>query len=313
MRWALAGLVPAALVIVALMSISDPGKKTTAAQLEFATSDDSDFERLGRAGPGDWRDVFQEREQSLDDYVRSRPIRPDGKLRVLVFQPVGPFPAEKQEMLQEAVKFAGIWFGLPTRIESELPLPKQGYQRARRFPWQDKPVVQYRTDYFLDLLLADHMPSDAVAYLAVTMGDLYPEESWNYVFGRASLTDRVGVYSIVRYFPEFWGEPEDSISTGLSRKRICKVLVHEAGHIFGLRHCQTYACTMNGSNSLEESDRRPLRLCPLCLKKLRWNLDFDVIERYERLLSYYKDHGLTEESEWTRARLEKIRPREQDL
>jgi archaemetzincin len=288
------------------MSGSDSISKATKAQLEFALTDDSDFQRLKDARPGDWRHAFYEPGQSFQNYVRSRPVRPDEKRGVLVFQPVGPFPEDKQELLKEAVKFAGIWFGLPTRIEDEIPLPERGWQRTRRFPWQKKPVVQYKTSYFLDKVLPPRMPDDAVAYLAVTMGDLYPDESWNYVFGQASLRHRVGVYSIVRYFPEFWGQPQDSVSRELAQKRICKVLVHEAGHIFGILHCQEYACTMNGSNSLEESDRRPLRLCPLCLRKLQWNLGFDVIQRYENLLQFYQDHNFREETEWTKGRIDKI-------
>jgi archaemetzincin len=33
------------------------------------------------------------------------------------------------------------------------------------------------------------------------MEDLYPEPSWNFVFGQASLNERVGVYSFARYGP----------------------------------------------------------------------------------------------------------------
>jgi archaemetzincin len=64
---------------------------------------------------------------------------------------------------------------------------------------------------------------------------------------------------------------------------------------------------MNGSNSLEESDRRPLRLCPLCLKKLQWNRKFDIIDRYEKLLSFFGKNGLKDEQSWTAKRLEGIR------
>lgn len=295
------------LILAFTMSGSDKRPRTTASQLEFAVSDDSTFTRLKDARPGEWRHEFREFEQSFSDYVKSGPVKPGKKRRVLVFAPAGPFPPEKRRLLEDAVKFAGIWFALPVRIESELPLPEKGYQRMNQFPWQKEPMVQYRTDYFLKLLLPGRMPEDAVAYMAFTMSDLYPDDSWNYVFGQASLTDRVGVYSIVRYFPEFWGERADSASARLAQKRIFKVLVHEAGHIFGLHHCMTYACVMNGSNSLKESDGRPLHLCPPCLKKLQWSLDFDVIDRYEGLLEFYEDREMSAESGWTRARLERIK------
>ena len=79
------------------------------------------------------------------------------------------------------------------------------------------------------------------------------------------------------------------------------------GHAFGLEHCIFFQCNMNGSNSLAETDRQPLRLCPVCLKKLQWNRGFDVLKRYDRLLAFFKKHGLQPEAEWTAARLQRIR------
>jgi archaemetzincin len=58
------------------------------------------------------------------------------------------------------------------------------------------------------------------------------------------------------------------------------VLEHETGHMVGLAHCIYFNCLMNGSNHLAESDRRPLHLCPVCLRKLQWSIGFDVVARY---------------------------------
>ena len=51
-------------------------------------------------------------------------------------------------------------------------------------------------------------------------------------------------------------------------RRCLHVVAHELGHLFGINHCVYYSCTMNGANSLAETDRQPLRLCPIDLKKL---------------------------------------------
>jgi archaemetzincin len=59
----------------------------------------------------------------------------------------------------------------------------------------------------LDLLKL-RLPSDAFCILAITMEDLYPDASWNFVFGQASPRERVGVYSFARYDPAFYGEPK---------------------------------------------------------------------------------------------------------
>jgi archaemetzincin len=267
-----------------------------APQIMWAESvmDDSDFERIGKPRPGEWLFHFHEPGQSLDDYVRSNPVRTSGSRQVLVFQPAGPFSPLEQDIIGRAALFAGIWFDLPTRVEQAVALPDKGWQRLRRFSWQDRPTRQYQTGYFLRELLPGRLPKDAVCYLAITMADLYPDENWNFVFGQASLSDRIGVFSMVRYFPA---------SHTLALRRCCKVLAHEVGHIFGMAHCIYYRCAMNGSNSLEESDCRPLRLCPICLKKLQWNRGLDTIRRYEKLKTFYEEHRLKEEAAWINRRL----------
>lgn len=54
---------------------------------------------------------------------------------------------------------------------------------------------------------------------------------------------------------------------------------------------------MNGSNSLPESDSKPLHLCPVCLRKLCWNLRVDPVRRFvehrdERAFGVITDAGL---------------------
>ena len=43
------------------------------------------------------------------------------------------------------------------------------------------------------------VPADAYCMLTVTMKDLYPYDSWLYVFGWANYVSRTGVFSFVRY------------------------------------------------------------------------------------------------------------------
>ena len=51
--------------------------------------------------------------------------------------------------------------------------------------------------------------------------------------------------------------------------------------MFGVKHCQWLNCVMQGSNHLEESDRRPLDFCPICLRKLQVAIGFKIAERYQ--------------------------------
>ena len=50
-----------------------------------------------------------------------------------------------------------------------------------------------------------------------------------------------------------------------------------------------------GSNSLAESDRRPLALCPHCLAKLCYATGADPHKRFEKLIALCKANGLKDE------------------
>lgn len=270
-----------------------------AKRLAFATRDETGFDRLGPPGPGDWRSAHPEPKQGFDRYVRSRPVRArEGDL--LAFVPVGPFTPKERAVLDRAAELAAIWFDLPVRTLEPSGLPAQGWHRDK--PWGR----QYETGWFLRQLLPERRPPEAICTFAVTMADLYPDDSWNYVFGEASLSDRVGVWSFARYFPAFWGRKETPEAETEALRRGLKVVVHEMGHAFGIEHCQWYACVMNGSNSLEEMDRQPLHLCPACLRKLQWNRGFDVVAWYGRLRDFCRKNGLAPEAEWIEKRLAAI-------
>ncbi|KAK2820776.1 hypothetical protein Q5P01_023735 [Channa striata] len=123
-----------------------------------------------------------------------------------------------------------------------------------------------------DLLsfLGKRKPRDAFCIVGITMIDLYPKDSWNFVFGQASLNMGMGVFSFA--------------SALLLRS--CKTMTHEIGHMFGIKHCQWLSCVMQGSNHLEESDRRPLDFCPICLRKLQVSVNFKIADRYKALLQW---------------------------
>lgn len=68
--------------------------------------------------------------------------------------------------------------------------------------------------------------------------------------------------------------------------RCLKTACHELCHVFGLTHCPYYECLMNGSNLLEEADRKPFLLCPICLRKIAVYHHFEdkIAQRYIQIL-----------------------------
>lgn len=260
---------------------------------------DADFTPIARPEPGDWLDQHEEPGQTFDDYHGGEPMRPDETRRIIYLLPLGEVAGGKVP-LEDVRDYAAAFFQMEVRV-----LPPYVPREDEFSPRDRRTGKQWLTPEILRFLQR-RLPLDAFCLLAVTTTDLYPAATWNYVFGQASLRERVGVYSFARYDPAFWGEPSSRASESLLLRRGCKVLVHETGHIFGLYHCIHYECVMNGSNHLAETDARPQHLCPVCLRKLAFATGFDPVRRYEQLHEFQEKHGWNDEAAWTRRQLEKV-------
>jgi archaemetzincin len=262
----------------------------------------SAFEPIPVPGPNDWLAVHVEPGQTFAQFVRSGSHRPDGTRNKLCLQPLGVFEDGKSPSTEVLSECARAFFTLDVKLLAPLDPGTQKFTtRINRFT--NKPQVL--TGDVLTLLRTK-LPDDAFCLLAITMEDLYPDPDWNFVFGQATLRNRVAVYSFARYDPLFYGEDRGPDYEKKLLRRSCKVLVHETAHMFGLTHCIYFKCVLNGSNHLDESDARPLRLCPVCLRKLQHSVGFDVVARYRTLHKFYNEVGLSDEASWTRQRLEWI-------
>jgi hypothetical protein len=62
--------------------------------------------------------------------------------------------------------------------------------------------------------------------------------------------------------------------------------------MLSLPHCTFYRCLMNGALTLGEADARPAALCPVCRKKLCWNLGADPLARERALAEAFQAAGL---------------------
>jgi archaemetzincin len=236
--------------------------------------------------PGDWLASHPEKGQSVAEYKKSLPVRPRPGQATLYLQPIGDFSPEQQQVVARTQDFLGRFFGL--EVKSHEPLPRSVIPDSARRHHPTSGQEQLLTTYLLDEVLVLRRPPDAVAVLGLTAEDLYPDPSWNFVFGQASLKDRVGVWSIYRN-----GDPADSPEAfRLCLERTLKTAAHETGHMLGLHHCTAYECLMNGSNHREEADSRPMELCPACVQKLCWNVGCEPAARFERLAAFAKENGL---------------------
>jgi len=270
--------------------------------LQRALDPGTDFALIPAPKPGDWLAEHREVSQTFDDFVRVGPTKPDELRDKIFLQPLGQFPEGRSVSLETLKAYGSAFFAMD--VEVLPPLAIDGSQLRTRI----NPYSRNRQVFTPDILmfLRSRLPPDAFCLLAITMEDLYPDPSWNFVFGQASLLDRVGVFSFARYDPAFYGEERGKDYQEVLVRRSCKVLAHEIGHMFSLQHCIFFRCVMNGSNHLQESDARPLSLCPVCLRKLHFSIGFDVVDRYRKLLDFYQRAGLDPETQWVSNRLKKI-------
>nr|XP_004671383.1 archaemetzincin-1 [Jaculus jaculus]XP_044999825.1 archaemetzincin-1 [Jaculus jaculus]XP_044999826.1 archaemetzincin-1 [Jaculus jaculus]XP_044999827.1 archaemetzincin-1 [Jaculus jaculus] len=173
-------------------------------------------------------------------------------------------------------------------------------------PRRDSDRLQLHTDGIL-AFLKNNKPGDALCVLGLTLWDLYPQEAWHFTFSKFLPGHEVGVCSFARFSGEFLQEgpsapdptvvevaadvpetqPQDQGRTlcfsALGMVQCCKVTCHQLCHLLGLGSCRWLRCLLQGALSLDEALRRPLDLCPICLRKLQHVLGFRLVERYKRL------------------------------
>jgi len=265
---------------------------------------DEGFPLMDAPEPGDWLSLFDETGQTFDAFVAAGAGTYSSPRRVIYLQPLGGFPEEASPDLEALESYASAFFQMDVRMLAPVDIDGRAL-RVRLHPDTRQP--QILTTAIL-AQLKEHLPDDAHCLVAVTMADLYPADGWSYVFGQASLQDRVGVFSFARSDPGFFGEPRGDEVGDMILQRSAKTLVHEIAHTFGLRHCIFYQCVENGSNHQQESDRRPQHLCPVCLRKLRHATGLNLEKRYRDLEFFYEEHGWIDEATWVSRQLARLKP-----
>lgn len=283
-----------------LDAIGDVRKLTPELQRAFASGDD--FEPMPLPGPRDWLARYPEGGQTFSEFIRSEPNLLDDQRRLIYLQPIGDFATEFAPSLDKLREFTEAYFTLETKLLPTLTIPvdqvttrvREGTERPQ---WLAADILK---------ILEPQLPPDAYCLVGVTLTDLYSLSTTTYVFGQATIKNRTGVFSFARFDPAFYDEPRPADVETLILRRSCHTLAHEICHIFGMQHCIYFKCPVNGSNNLDESDSRPMQLCPVCLRKLHSTIGFDPVERDRRLIDVYQQLGFVNEAEWIKHRLQTV-------
>jgi archaemetzincin len=275
--------------------------------LEAPARDDGPdaYPPLPAPGPGDWLAQHPEPGQSLAAFRAAPRRKVTGERRVLRLLPLeeGARLGIANALLAEHLS---IYYGLP----AEASGPRAPVRLRRRVN-ESTLREQILTGDVLDWLRSEITGRD-LCVLALTSEDLFPQPSWNFVFGQASLDEGTGVFSFARMDPAFPKPPppldqQPPERRALVLRRCLKVVTHETGHMLGLEHCIERLCLMNGSNHLTEMDRQPLHMCPTCLAKVGYATGIGshagARARHVGLEAFYRAHALLPEAGWVAARL----------
>ncbi|PWB24777.1 Zn-dependent protease [Flavobacterium sp. HTF] len=238
--------------------------------------------------PGEWLDSHPEKGQTFEQFENSKHITPTDDSNIIYIKPIGDFTALQNKQIELLREYLEIYFQLETKIGERASndiIPAH----ARRKLTEN--YEQFLAGYILDSVLKKEKPEKRIALMALTEKDLYPKPEWNFVFGLASYSQKIGVSSIYR----LQDEKLTDANFNLCLSRLMKICSHEIGHMFGLHHCIDANCVMNGTNSLSETDGHSIRLCSVCQKKLNTGINYDNKKRLSELANFFQRNNLTDE------------------
>ncbi|CAF3243453.1 unnamed protein product [Rotaria sp. Silwood2] len=293
-------------------ALGDISKLPRDMQLAVTNKLNESFQPVPKPKSSDWLANHAEQGQTMKSFERtmSKAI-PHATFKTIYIQSIGSFNHPRAAPLDIIIQFACVFFsGCDVELLPTIDFSKDMKSR------NNYGTIQYRTDGFYNCLSQTRHKRNTrreLLCVAVTMADIYPDEDWNFVYGQAHPIDGLGVYSFARLDPLFLESPKTLLTTPLTDehriimlRRCVKILLHELGHLFGLKHCIYYVCLMNGANHEREMDRQPLYLCPVCLRKLYSTFNFNVRTIYEKFINLCETYGLEEERIWYQKRLDCI-------
>ena len=243
------------------------------------------FKGMAMPVANDWLASHKEPGQTFEQYIDSKSTKPTKERQKIYVLPLGSFNPQQTKIVDTTAGYLAAFYDLEV---VEMPSRELRVTGANVRQNRASSTRQIKTGYILNDILKPILPADAAALIAFTTDDLYPDESMSYVFGQASLEDRVGVWSLARL--------DDHADYDKFLRRTLKIAAHEAGHMFSMMHCTKYECLMSGTNHLGETDRRPIDACPECMAKIAWLSDITPAERYKKLAQFSRAHGLINEA-----------------
>ena len=161
----------------------------------------------------------------------------------------------EKDFLKKIVLGVQQEFNLPVDMRNGFTDISVFYDPARR---------QYDANQLLKFIDSGS-PSEAVKTIGLFQVDLFIP-ILTFLFGQAVFKGKTGVASSYRLRNEQYGLPQNET---LLFERFLKVIIHELGHSFGLKHCYNPVCVMRSTTYVEDIDQKDHHFCTACQRELQ--------------------------------------------
>ena len=232
---------------------------------------------------GDWLMTHKEYGQTYKEYIQNGCIQVDQNHDIIYIAPLS-FSANEimdQDFITNIFLLCESYFyGLKIRL-IEISSNFNGVDVKT----DDDKKMQINSEQLMNIL-SNELPNDAFCLIGLIDTDLYIESInkngkniFKPTFDSKNISKRTSIFSFARYDPLFNKDKKDITKSQkmkiyvLILKRVCKAIIKEICHMFGMKNCVFFSCVMNGHNSLNEFDNKPIELCPICLRKLITNIN----------------------------------------
>lgn len=140
-------------------------------------------------------------------------------------------------------------------VLNPVPIPRDSYDSFKK---------QYEAGIIINGI-SRYKPEDTKILTGISDVDIFTDKL-NFVFGHNSFADKIAVISTYRLNPEYYGGKKDD---NLLYDRTLKELIHELGHLLGIKHCYDKTCVMYSTSNVFDVDNKSTFLCDECQKKLK--------------------------------------------
>jgi archaemetzincin len=238
------------------------------------------------------RFTLKDYDKSLTDFINSNPNMVDSSRKVVYLLPFGNMKPEVEKLIQEEVEYLKSFFQLEVTVLDRIPydsIKKMTSIQTRMVPSSDfdyyskmkggTPTLteQIQATSFINAVMKQNKPKDAVAVLGITEHDIYNNPKGNFLFGISELKSGVGLVATFRLI-DYGHETKYNL-----RKVVSKQIVN----MFSIPNVKDFKCVMSFHNNIDELYKGKFDLSPRALEKLKYTIGFDYSKRFDELAKFW--------------------------